>query len=256
MARTNNLTNFLTDVASAIKTKKGSSTPIPASDFDTEIDNIKSINDGYKNNYITDYTPPTATSGGISSLANGKKVLLPYLIKEIPRMTIDFSNKASLAMAFQYCFGLEKIDVSQWNIGNINFFRGMFDYCYSLKEIDLSSWNTITSTSPSSTAYSVNMIFRDCISLKSADLRCFSGSWNMGQLVAGCTSLEHLDIRGIDLTTSTNVIEQKATFLNNSTGNVPYNCEIIVADATQKAYMATEFPDYTNVKTVAEYEAE
>jgi len=37
MARTNNLTNFLTDVASAIKEKKGSQTNIPASNFDTEI---------------------------------------------------------------------------------------------------------------------------------------------------------------------------------------------------------------------------
>jgi ribosomal protein S8 len=37
MARTNNLTNFLTDVASAIKTKKGSETSIPAANFDTEI---------------------------------------------------------------------------------------------------------------------------------------------------------------------------------------------------------------------------
>jgi hypothetical protein len=37
MARINNLTNFLTDVASAIKTKKGSETAIPAANFDTEI---------------------------------------------------------------------------------------------------------------------------------------------------------------------------------------------------------------------------
>ena len=37
MARTNNLTNFLTDVATAIKNKKGSQTSIPAANFDTEI---------------------------------------------------------------------------------------------------------------------------------------------------------------------------------------------------------------------------
>ena len=37
MARTNNLSDFLTDVASAIKTKKGSETAIPAASFDTEI---------------------------------------------------------------------------------------------------------------------------------------------------------------------------------------------------------------------------
>ena len=37
MARVNNLNNFLIDVASAIKTKKGSETAIPAANFDTEI---------------------------------------------------------------------------------------------------------------------------------------------------------------------------------------------------------------------------
>lgn len=37
MARTNNLTNFLTDVAAAIKEKKGDNTNIQASSFDTEI---------------------------------------------------------------------------------------------------------------------------------------------------------------------------------------------------------------------------
>jgi hypothetical protein len=41
MARTNNLTDFLTDVSSAIKQKTGDNTPIPASDFDTEILSIE-----------------------------------------------------------------------------------------------------------------------------------------------------------------------------------------------------------------------
>lgn len=42
MARTNNLTDFLTDVANAIKNKKGDTTDIPASEFDTEIINLPS----------------------------------------------------------------------------------------------------------------------------------------------------------------------------------------------------------------------
>ena len=43
MARTNNLTNFLIDVSSAIKQKTGDNTPIPASDFDTEILSIETV---------------------------------------------------------------------------------------------------------------------------------------------------------------------------------------------------------------------
>ena len=42
MARIDNLTNFLTDVATAIKDKKGDNTSIKASDFDTEITNLPS----------------------------------------------------------------------------------------------------------------------------------------------------------------------------------------------------------------------
>lgn len=40
MARTDNLTNFLTDVADAIREKKGTTGTIQASNFDTEIANI------------------------------------------------------------------------------------------------------------------------------------------------------------------------------------------------------------------------
>ena len=42
MARTNSLTNYLTDVATAIKYKKGDNAPIIASNFDTEIENLPS----------------------------------------------------------------------------------------------------------------------------------------------------------------------------------------------------------------------
>lgn len=41
MARINSLTNFLNDVSSAIKQKTGDNTPIPASEFDTEILSIE-----------------------------------------------------------------------------------------------------------------------------------------------------------------------------------------------------------------------
>ena len=40
MARINSLTNFLTDVATAIRSKKGSEATIAAEDFDTEILNL------------------------------------------------------------------------------------------------------------------------------------------------------------------------------------------------------------------------
>lgn len=43
MARINNLSNFLTDVAAAIKTKLDDQTSIPAEDFDTKILSIETV---------------------------------------------------------------------------------------------------------------------------------------------------------------------------------------------------------------------
>jgi len=51
MARTSSLTDFLTDVSSAIKQKTGDNTPIPASDFDTEILSIRTAGN-YQNKEI------------------------------------------------------------------------------------------------------------------------------------------------------------------------------------------------------------
>jgi N-acetylneuraminic acid mutarotase len=45
MARTDSLTNFLTDVSAAIKQKTGDNTPIVAADFDTEILSIETVGD-------------------------------------------------------------------------------------------------------------------------------------------------------------------------------------------------------------------
>lgn len=48
MARTDNLTNFLTDVAGAIKDKKGTTEPISPANFDTEIASIETGGSSYK----------------------------------------------------------------------------------------------------------------------------------------------------------------------------------------------------------------
>ena len=62
MARTNNLTNFLNDVSSAIKQKTGDSTPIPASEFDTEILSIETAGTYQtKSVTITENTTTTIT---------------------------------------------------------------------------------------------------------------------------------------------------------------------------------------------------
>ena len=60
MARTDTLINFLTDVAVAIKSKKGDNTAIPAANFDTEIINLPS--GGSDNTALISLIERTATS--------------------------------------------------------------------------------------------------------------------------------------------------------------------------------------------------
>ena len=74
MARIDNLSNFLTDVASAIKEKNKITTPILAKDFDTEILNIKSGGSGrniFTSLYIyTGASPAINTEAYIVELEN------------------------------------------------------------------------------------------------------------------------------------------------------------------------------------------
>lgn len=69
MADTSNLTNFLEDVANAIREKRGTSSPIPAANFDTE---IRGIQTGL------DTSDATATSSDIlnpkTAYVNGQKI--------------------------------------------------------------------------------------------------------------------------------------------------------------------------------------
>ena len=103
------------------------------------------------------------------------------------------------------------------NTTNCNNFENAFYQCRALTNLDLSSWETTVS-------FICNNMFY------------------------GCTALAHLDMRKFLFTDATN--------FGNMFTNVPTTCEIIVKDATQKTWFSTNFPSYTNVKTVEEYEAE
>ena len=64
MADTSNLTNFLEDVADAIRAKKGTQAPISAASFDTEISSISTVNN--QNKTVTEngvVTPDTGYTG-------------------------------------------------------------------------------------------------------------------------------------------------------------------------------------------------
>lgn len=132
MARTDSLTNFLTDVSTAIKEKKGDNTPIKASNFDTEIANLPTGSGGVD---ISEYidTSTNSTSAG-TAISSG---VWSYLVKKLPPITKLNPNSAYFFNGFR---GSE-LDLSQVP-SNTKFTdtRGMFQSCL-VTSLDLSHLN-------------------------------------------------------------------------------------------------------------------
>lgn len=207
MARTNTLPNFLTDVADAIRTKKGTSDEITASNFDTEIENLPSGAD--LSDYFLDENNLSATSS---------RNMLSVIVKKIPAFEY---NNTSFQYAFKNCLA-DEIDCSGFTFDSYNNLRNMFENCSNIKSLDLSAMSIISAT-------------------------------NMQQMFDYCKNLTHIDMRSFDFT---NVATYTNMFGADASSGVPDNCEIIVADNRAKTWITDKFARLTNVKTVAEYEAE
>jgi len=131
MARTDTLSNFLTDVAEAIREKKGTTDTISASSFDTEIASIES---GGGN--VDDYWD-------FSGLRN-YGLLIEY-IKTIPNF--DASIYTSFNKMFQNFYGLKTLPV--FDTSNVTNFSYAFQYCRNLDLSIIEKWDTSKATNMS-----------------------------------------------------------------------------------------------------------
>lgn len=204
MARTDTLPHFLTDVADAIREKKGTEEAITASDFDTEIENLPSgggldwsaigyseepqtIEDGYdyaveiKNNWDatqTDLREKFSNDYNLvfmplvdTSLATSMYNMFSICCSLISFPLLNTSNVTTTSSMFLYCYALKSIP--QIDTQNVVDMQAMFRYCYSLK--DVPKLNT------SKVKYMNNM-FQDCRSLTDTSLD------NILQMCIGTTS--------------------------------------------------------------------
>ena len=175
MARTDNLSNYLTDVAEAIKTKKGDDTPIKASEFDTEITNlpsgggeniqdyISSTSDNTSNTQVYIYNQilnrikklPTLDLSNIKNSIVLQNLFNGYpALTEVPDVIINDSiNEFSLQGTFNGCKKITNIDnilnkLKGKKITNLqNTFNNtnIQDFSF-LKELDISSITTMNNT--------------------------------------------------------------------------------------------------------------
>ena len=225
MARTDTLGNFLTDVADAIREKKGTSETILASDFDTEIENLPSGGGKYAPQYVR-------FGGGGNSIRD-----LSYELGNL-----DTSNMTTMVSMFNSAGGVISLDISGFNTSNVTSFEFMFQNCSSLTSINFGNIDTSKVTT-------MNNMFSGCRSLTTLDLSDFTINSNIitSGMFMNCTSLEKLDIRTMPAS------KLSSTYMFSGVSN---NCEIIVNSQTEKDVMTSNWPNLASVKTVAEYEAE
>ena len=187
MARTNTLGNFLTDVADAIRKKKGTTDTILASNFDTEIASIESGVD--INEYLSDtITKGTSSSGGwLKTIIKLRSPLTiegnsaEYMfygcpLNELPQL--DTSNVKDMTSMFDGCKNLTTIP--QIDTSNVTRMNQMFYHCSNLTtipQIDTSKVNSMT------------YMFGYCSNLTTIPQIDTSMVTNMAYMFNGCKSL-------------------------------------------------------------------
>ena len=205
MARIDNLSNFLSDVASAIREKKGTTDTIPANTFDTE---IASIEGGGK------YAPRLISFYGYTGTELDDEIA-----------NLDTSNVTSMAYMFYNNNNLQSLDLSNFNTSNATNMQSMFLGCQKLTTLDLTSFDTSQVTSISNMFYnctqlttldltsfdtsqvtSMSYMFYYCQSLTTLDLSSFNTSnvTNMSYMFYNCTQLTTLDLSNFDTLKVTN----------------------------------------------------
>lgn len=181
----------------------------------------------------------------------------------------NVSKVTNMQDMFQSCNTVYALDVSKWNTSSLTNARGLFKYCSNITTLDFSNWNTSKVTN-------MQEMFQQCYGLTTLDLRSFDTTnvTNMYAMFQDCRKLKTLDIStwNTDKVTSINsmfreckVLEKvdmrtftftKVTSTSNAFLNVPANCLFIVKGDTEKAKILSIRSDLTNVKTLAEYQAE
>ena len=217
MARTNTLGNFLTDVASAIRKKKGTTDTILASNFDTEIESIETgggstvtkgiiINEFDENGYATDVSVVGMTSiPSYYFAADNDNTNRNALNKYVKNIQLPAGTTSIGIGAFQYCTNLALTELPA-GITSIRVFT--FYGCTNLALTELPSGVTSIETGafngctnlaltelPSGITSMVNDAFNGCTNLALTELP--SGVTSIKPRVFnGCTSLTEMTCLG------------------------------------------------------------
>ena len=201
MARTDTLTNYLTDVATAIKNKKGSQTPIQASAFDTEIANLPSGGGG------PDWTQIgyTGTPQSITNGFNYAKDIYDnwdsssrnyYQLYKSDTNLLYFPSVPTNTWSMQEMFYSNKYIEYVGPLQLCSDCRSMFNGCTNLRSVGPLQFPT-----SGSTIQAISM-FYGCTNLKSVQI---SGRITMAkEMFIACRNLEDVPVLNISYMSGTN----------------------------------------------------
>ena len=262
MARTDTLGNFLTDVADAIREKKGTTDAILASNFDTEIASIESGVD------INEYLSDTITKGD-SSLGGWTKTIIKLrspltiegtdatymfyrcLLNELPQ--IDTSSVTNMSNMFSGCINLATIP--QLDTSSVTNMSNMFYGCESstiIPQLDTSSVTNMSdmfcnctslATIPlidTSSVINMNNMFSNCIHLTTIPQLNTSNVTNMSYMFSGCARLATIPQLDGEKLTSVAYIFNNCKSLENFNGIINLG----------QAYLTTQSANYSNYRLV------
>lgn len=248
MARTDNLNNYLTDVATAIKTKKGDSTPINAANFDTEIANLPSGGGGeLPANISFGYSTETDFSF-LQGYDFSERTDYNYMfyhctnVATIPTFRMNQSTNTTITAnrMFQECSNLTS--VQKINIPKCKLAEYMFASCAKLKSVtitDLGSayaggascsnmfancslLESVTFEDESIIIGTAGSMFSSCTSL--VTLPYINKSTYLGSICLNCTSLENVPVLNMARCTSSyshyNMFRNCPALTNTSLNNI------------------------------------
>lgn len=188
MARTDNLNNFLTDVADAIRNKTGETGVITASEFDTKINSIQA---GGGN--ISEYFSIYKITNSISYIGN-------RIIKEIPNSILQElleninqkNNITSMSYMFRYFSVLESLDLSNFNTSNITNMNSTFSECEKLATINFGTNFDTSKVTTMSGMFSLCRELRNIPKLNASKVADISGAFTSCNYLTDFGGLENL----------------------------------------------------------------
>ena len=112
----------------------------------------------------------------------------------------DIENVMNMNSMFCHCYGLEKLDLQNFNTTGVTNMVEMFALCSNLTELNIQSFNTINVTD-------MSYMFSECSSLKELNIQSFNTSnvMNMEGMFSRCSGLENLKLNNFNTEKVTNM---------------------------------------------------